>query len=187
MADDLYQNDVNVVEKSGSSSEAVSGSNNSFSDFFSDLINFDFNVDLGDWLLKINYFALAWGLFYTVIFLLDFWYYRLRLSGEISRYKKGEKALKNGITMWISYMLCLALFFTYTKLDGWAETFIGIAALASYLIKFLFIDLQRVPVIENAMNDDSTWFGKFVNGISTGIEKTKEVFFSIFKKSGGED
>lgn len=112
----------------------------------------DFFSNTDEFLLKINFFFLAWAIFYTFIYLLDFWYYRLSNSGELANYNKGEEALSSAKKTWFYYLCWLVLFNLYLLVPetwGLFSVIFLVVLLLLALVKFLILDLAKATFFSN--------------------------------------
>jgi hypothetical protein len=79
-----------------------------------ELFLFDINYLFEDFVYILNYFALAWSIFFTVVYLIDFFNARVFNSGaELAVEKIGIRGIKMALRLWYRYyfaLFCLVLF-----------------------------------------------------------------------------
>jgi len=69
---------------------------------------FDLNFIFEQFFYILNYFALAWSIFFTVVFLIDFFNSRIFNSGgELAVEKVGTRSIRMALNLWYRYYLVL--------------------------------------------------------------------------------
>lgn len=167
---DLESTNSNVENIAATSDTSNNISVDSGSGIFSSIGSFfgDFFSNLDSMIVAVNYIFLAWSIFYTVILLIDFWYYRLRDTGEYANYKKGEESLASAQKMWFWYLLWLVLMTVYAFIPVSIATFFAILLLLFALFKFLVLDLAKAPLFSKVYE----WSKEKISSESTsGISK----------------
>jgi len=116
---------------------------------FLNLENFE-NIQPEDIISILNYFSLAWTIFYSVLFVSNFFYFFVLYSGdgELPREKKGVHSLHRATSFWFTYLGCLILAWIYTLQIPFANIF-GFLVIIAYLSKLLIHDLRYIPVLQN--------------------------------------
>jgi purine-cytosine permease-like protein len=107
---------------------------------------FDFSTILS----TINTFLLAWTIFYAIVLVCDFFFYRVKFSdGEVSREKRGVKSLYGAFQLWVSYAFYLILFMAYLSTKNeWYGLVIGVFAVIYFIIKIIVLDLTHIPIVD---------------------------------------
>jgi amino acid transporter len=111
--------------------------------------------DISGLLSAINAFLLAWTIFYSIVLVVDFFFYRIKYNeGQVNREKRGVLSLTNAYHLWLSYVGYLVLFMLYLGFKN--ELFailIGVIAVLYSLVKIIIIDTQKIPVISKYSKD----------------------------------
>ncbi|MBC7471787.1 MAG: hypothetical protein H7196_00775 [candidate division SR1 bacterium] len=109
-----------------------------------------FSFDLSGILSGINAFLLAWTIFYSLILVIDFYFYRVKYNdGVVNREKRGVKSLTSAAQIWFSYLLYLILFILQLSFRSqWYGTIFGVLAILYMFIKLIVIDLPRIPIVD---------------------------------------
>jgi purine-cytosine permease-like protein len=161
MSENLYEDTVNQQVSGQTTNPAIA----TYSD--------SFGMDV--WLSRINYIVLAWVIVYTILFVCDFFFYRIRYNeGEVTREKKGVRSLRVGIGMWWTYIACLGLFAFYSFNNSEFKILIGWITIVAYILKVIIADLPEIPFL-------GTLFGlpgKKVNDLGSGLVKEVGKFFT---------
>lgn len=158
---DLYAPEESTIQATSS----VSQNQTNFADFFPNNF-FDFDILLY-WGLIIT---LAWTIFYTIVFVIDFFYYRVQYpDGEfVTREKVGVESLFKAINLWWGFILCLIFYTAYfLQQDELIKILIGIVTLLVYLMKIFIADMPSIPVI-----------GKMFGKPGSIIQSSLDNFFS---------
>lgn len=155
----LYQNNP-TTNSNNTASGTISNQGVSWTDKLSQ--------NLDSWIININYFFLAWAIFYTIILLVDFWYYRVRQHGFYSSHKQGEESLAFAQKMWGLYFIWLILITIYAFIPGTWAMILGIILIIGALVKFFVFDLAKAPLFVTVFE----WLGgKVASGGVSGFSK----------------
>lgn len=108
------------------------------------------SFDLSGILSGINAFLLAWTIFYSLILVIDFYFYRVKYNdGMVSREKRGVKSLTSAAQIWFSYLLYLILFILQLLFKNqWYGTIFGVMTILYLFVKIIVLDLPRIPVVD---------------------------------------
>lgn len=135
---------INQNSSSSSSSSVVSASNDILQNVTQSGVNFDITI-LDSIITNLNIFVLAWSIFYSYPFLIQFFQYRIiGAKGKVSDEIDGMAGIYPLLKMWWRYIGCLAIFIVY----GFTRSSelglpIGIVTILVFLIK-LFIDFMNI-------------------------------------------
>jgi hypothetical protein len=157
MEDNLYDTYEPVVVNE----VAVNNSQPTIFDYidFSNLFN-GFGFD--SFLYILNVFTLAFTFFYSLVFMGDFFFYRVRNNGgEVEREQKGVSALYLALQLWWTYAFSLTVYLIY-KSGGFLmpQLIWGILTALIFIIKIFFVDLPLIPVFGDAFKGPSEQFQK---------------------------
>jgi hypothetical protein len=120
-------------------------------------------------IFQLNSFTLAWCIFYSVLFVADFYFYRLKYSdGVIDRERLGVDSLKRAFNIWFSYFFCWIALVVY----GYVPL-LGFITIMVYFGKLLIADL---PLILDIIHD---YVG--LNGIHTNYKKIVAPLIKLLK------
>jgi hypothetical protein len=149
----MSEEDKNLFQTDdpGSSPEQTSAPTETDPGIFLDLGGFP---GLNDILSTINSFTLAWTIFYTILFVSDFffWYVLYTEGGELPRERRGVKSLMVAARMWVTYLFCLFFFWLYIFSQDTGLGFLfGILAIIIYLIKLILGDMMNIIGIVNSL------------------------------------
>lgn len=170
LQDNLFQNptdvSLNPTDSSTQQSIVTATTNNTSSTISFDPLSFFFDPDrIRTFIYQLNYFTLAWCIFYSCLFVADFFFYRLKYSdGEIDREKTGVSSLRNAFSLWISYMICWVVFVIY----GYFQAISGLVIFV-YIFKLLSADLPNIlNIVHNnvGLNGIHPTYKKIVTPIS---------------------
>lgn len=107
---------------------------------------FIFDITLLDRIItNVNIFVLAWSIFYSYYFLVQFFQYRIiGAKGKVSDEVDGMKGIYPLLGMWWRYIGCLVLFVIY----GFTRTtdlglFIGVVTILVFIIK-IYVDFMKI-------------------------------------------
>ena len=134
----------NSSSSSSVSSNVISSSNDILQTVSQSGINFDITI-LDTIITNLNIFVLAWSIFYSYPFLIQFFQYRIiGAKGKVSDEIDGMAGIYPLLKMWWRYMGCLAILIVY----GFTRSTelglpIGIVTILVFLIK-LFIDFMNI-------------------------------------------
>lgn len=150
-AQDLFQSDSGDVSSKSSSANA-SGSFD-FSNF--ELVtNFFGGSGIQSFIIRLNYFTLAWCIFYSILFVGDFFFCRMYYSdGDLSKEKMGVDSIHRAAKIWWSYLICWLFLVIYSIFP-----ITGIFTIIIYFFKIFFVDLAKVLDI---IHDDVPFSGVF--------------------------
>ena len=112
-----------------------------------------------NFLLNLNSFTLAWCIFYSLLFVADFFFYRLKYTdGDLAREKIGVNSLVRAFNIWFGYLFCLIGLIVYNY-----APVLGVIVIVGYFFKLLSVDL---PMILDIIHD---YIG--LNGVHTTYKK----------------
>jgi hypothetical protein len=123
----------------------------------------------------INGFLLAWTMFYSVLLVMDFFFYRVKFpDGQVQREKDGVASLKGAYTLWLSYTGYLVLFILYLSFKSqWFGLIFGVFGVIFPVLKIIAIDLPHIPVVKKyakkVLETSGKPFGFAVDGITKAI------------------
>jgi hypothetical protein len=128
-----------------------------------------FSFDLGPFINNLNYFVLAWTIFYSVLFVCDFFFWRvLQGDGELPRYHKGENSMKFAATMWWTYLVCVIFFGIFLFTPKPFAFITGCMTIIVYVLKVVVADLPKLPVVSGwfiSSGGKSSLIGKTVGSL----------------------
>jgi len=117
------------------------------------------NFDAGVFLNTINTFSLAWSIFFSVIFMSEFFYYRMKKSwGEMERESKGVAGVRFSRRIWITYLIAWSFFFLFVINPGNISWFWAILAYLAYFIKICLLDASTIPFYKDFLGGLSPIF-----------------------------
>lgn len=135
------QSSSSAVSSGSSSSTVVDVAVNQTTQTF---LQFDIAI-LDRVVTSINVFALAWSIFYSYYFLVQFFQYRIiGAKGKVSDELNGMDGIYPLLGMWWRYMGCLVLFVIYgfTR-ESDLGLFIGVVTVLAFIIK-IYIDFMKI-------------------------------------------
>lgn len=167
MEDDLYTYPLESPEAAPVQPPQEAGGG----DFFG---FFSVSLSSSDILYWMNVFALAWTIFYSALFMYDFFYYRIwHPDMAVSREKKGVRSANYAAEKWWTYAIFLFLYIisvTNTSLVGQVMRWV---AMIFFFIKIVVLDLPEIPVIgsyfSNIADSLTSLAGNFWGNIITGF------------------
>lgn len=110
--------------------------------------------DLRVFVLWLNAFTVAWCIFYSIMFVADFYFYRMKFSdGDIGREKVGVTSLARAAKLWWTYLICWLFFLLYYYFPQ--TTLIVVLV---YLFKLIVVD---APVVLDIIHDETSFSGVF--------------------------
>lgn len=137
-AQDLFQADPNTNPSTSNAATNPSGGVNP--------LGFDLFAYLSDpsslqgFILQLNRFTIAWCIFYSILFVLDFFHMRMYHSdGEVPKMMLGEGSIRRALGLWWSYLICWVFLLLYFLFP-----IVGIVTIAVYFLKLLSIDLPNI-------------------------------------------
>ena len=106
--------------------------------------------DFAGILSGINTFLLAWTMFYSILLMMDFFFYRVKYNdGIVDREKRGVKSIYGAFQLWVSYTIYLVIFMLYlANKSEWYGPIIGVIGFLMVPLKILVLDLKHLPIIE---------------------------------------
>lgn len=124
------------------------------------------NIDIGAVISSLNYFALAWCIFYALILVSDFFFYRVLYTNlELGRMRRGEQALINAAKIWLTYLLVAFAYLFYTLIyESRIADLFGMFVATGYILKLLF-DIPLIPVLSELPNKLIDGFKGFFQAI----------------------
>jgi hypothetical protein len=136
---------------------------------------FDFGVsiDLASLLYWLNVIVLAWTLFYSIIFVVEFFFYRVKYpDGElVAREKKGVQAIFLAAGMWWGYLFCIILYTVFLlQPAGLFRDILGWVAVAAYVLKVMVADMPNIPVIGGFLGKPGDAVQGFVENLSKNTQ-----------------
>jgi hypothetical protein len=147
---------------------------------------FGLNLELGNILHTLNYLVLAWTIVYSILFVWDFFYYRVKYNDyEVEREKQGVKSMNIALAMWYSYIMALLLFFFYTISPAFLAPFVGWVAVFGYLFKVFVADMPDIPVIGKFFGLPGNKWDELVKGIFDGAKNLVTEFTAYVGKMFG--
>jgi len=150
--DDLYQ-------FSSSSASTVVKSSTTSSSWFSlpDFTNFNVN----EFINSLNTFTLAWTIFFSVIFMANFFYFRIFYSfGEVQREKKGVDSVYASLRIWVTYLIVWTFFFLFVEnVGGFNWLWIPLIFVTSF-IKIFLLDASTLPGFIEILGPLAPFFGQ---------------------------
>jgi hypothetical protein len=110
---DLFQVSSSSVPTSSNTSSAISSTPTTLSqannlienNFFNPLLQLNLEVLI----IFLNRFLLGWTIFYSIYFLLHFWWKRLDRAGELKNERDGVEGIKEAILIWLRYLAFLLI------------------------------------------------------------------------------
>jgi hypothetical protein len=168
-AQDLFQNSGSEV------SSQVSTTTASTSGIAFDPFTFLSNPELfRDFISRLNYFTLAWCVFYSALFMADFFFCRMYYSdGEVGKEEVGISSIKNSAKLWWSYLIAWLFYVLYSL-----SPVFGLLTILVYFWKLLFADLPIVlGIIHNYIGYNGT-FGLY----RKIVDPIRDLFSLNFRK-----
>lgn len=151
LAQDLFQSDSGNVSSKASS--AATSSSLDFSNF-EPITSFFGGQGIQSFIIRLNYFTLAWCIFYSILFVGDFFFCRMYYSdGDLSKEKTGVDGIHRAAKIWWSYLICWIFLVIYSIFP-----ITGILTIIIYFFKIFFVDLAKVLDI---VHDDVPFSGVF--------------------------
>ena len=140
--DDLYDSGKTVKPVvSAINKNSTTNNSNLFTQFFKDF-------DLSYWAVEANQWLLAFTVFYSFWFLMNFVFWKvLHHEGSLENEKAGLESLDFLIKMWLSYLVYLALWSVAIFNQGFVRTIFEWVSLAVWVIVLVGVDLPMIPVI----------------------------------------
>jgi purine-cytosine permease-like protein len=127
----------------------------------------------------INGVLLAWTMFYSLVLICDFYFYRVKYNdGQVSREKRGVLSLTNAYHLWLSYVGYLVLFILYLSFkNNWFGPIIGIIAALYAIAKIIVFDLGKIPFVDKYAKNVTKYalmpLTLFADGVSKAIVPPK--------------
>jgi hypothetical protein len=127
----------------------------------------------------INAFLLAWTIFYSLVLVFDFFFYRVKFNdGQVSREKRGVVSLTNAYHLWLSYLGYLVLFIVYLSFrNDWFGIIIGIITIIYAIVKIIVLDLPKIPFVDKYAANVTKYalmpFTLLADGISKAVVPPK--------------
>lgn len=160
MSDDLYSVPVNETP--------VVVQQNTTTNFL------DFGFDLASILYWLNVVVLAWTVFYSVVFVVEFFFYRVKYpDGEfITREKKGVQAIYQAAGLWWGFLICAILYTVYLSWPvGITRELIGWLAVVAYILKVVVADMPNIPIIGKFLGKPGDIVQDFVENLAKNTQK----------------
>jgi hypothetical protein len=133
------------------------------------LTNYFSDDNIKNFLLRLNSFTLAWCIFYSVLFVADFFFYRMRFTdGDIAREKIGVQSLRRAFNIWFSYLFCWLGLVAFSFFP-----ILGVIVIVGYFFKLLSVDL---PMVLDIIHD---YVG--LNGVHTNYKKIVAPIIKLLK------
>jgi len=133
----------------------------------------DFGFDFDTTLYWLNIITFAWTLFYSIVFTVDFFFYRVKYNdGEVGRQKQGVLSINKAAGLWWGFLICVLLYFFYELQDsGTLKIIMGWVTAAAYLIKIFVADMPIIPIIGPTLGKPGKVVGDFLDDIATNSKK----------------
>lgn len=160
---------INQNSSSSTSSSSISTSSSiatSTQDQLQSILNLDVTI-LDRIVTSVNLFALAWSIFYSYYFLIQFFQYRIiGAKGKVSDEVNGMAGIYPLLTMWWRYIGCLVLLVIYGLTRSTELGIpIGVVTILVFIIK-IYIDLMKILGLFNYFN----WSKNFAKNIKTRLK-----------------
>jgi len=150
--DDLYNNSQKINTKTSVASAPVKSnvqSSNFFTQFFS-----DFNVSF--WVNELNQWLLAFTVFYSLWFLLDFIFWKVMFDeGSLENEEEGLKSLNKLFKLWYGYFVFLGIWSVAIFNGGLVKTIFEYLTLVTFVVVLVGVNLPMIPVIGKLFGADS--------------------------------
>jgi hypothetical protein len=151
---DLFNNSANDTVQTSSTVE--SGSTGFRIDFSNTILSED---NVRTFIIQLNSFVLAVCIVYSILFIMDFYFYRMSHSyGDLKREKIGVESLVKAVNLWFSYLFCLIALGIYGYFS-----FFGFITVLVYIVKLLHYD---TPAALSIIHDYMAF-----NGIHSNYKK----------------
>ena len=173
MDDNLYQ------EATGQSTVTTSTPNNTA---WMNLTWFD----LGVFVYSLNYLALAWTIFYSILLVRDFFFYRVKYNDyELEREQMGVKSIMAAVNLWYSYLFALLLFGVFVFTPAAFAAITGWIAVFAYLFKIFIADMPDIPVLGNILGFPGKEWDSLVQSTWKGFQTMLGDFLTYVSKIFG--
>jgi len=98
-------------------------------------------------IIQLNYFTLAWCIFYSVLFVADFFFCRMyHADGELPKEKLGVESIFRASYIWLTYLVC----WVFLVLYSFFPNIFGAITILVYFWKLLSRDLPDIfDIIHN--------------------------------------
>jgi hypothetical protein len=135
---------------------------------------FDLGLDLELMLYWLNVIVLAWTVFYSVVFVVDFFFYRIKYpDGELeAREKVGVQSMYQAAGLWWGFLICAVLYVVFlSQPEGITKGIIGWLTVIAYLLKVIVADMPTIPVIGGFLGKPGDIVQDFVENLSKNTQK----------------
>ena len=113
---------------------------------FDGINSFFAGENIQSFIIQLNSFAIAWAIFYSVILVYDFFFFRVNHpENEIEREQLGVSSLEKAYKIWKNNILCLIALTVYR--------FFPVTGLFVILVYFYKIIVLDTPLILGMMHD----------------------------------
>ncbi|GAB4145875.1 MAG: hypothetical protein OHK0017_05930 [Patescibacteria group bacterium] len=140
------------------------------------------------WINFVHGWFLAFTIFYSLFFFLDFLFWRVQFhEGSVENEEQGMDAIWNCWKMWRGYLIFVGFWLISFLVSGWLKYIFEFAALVSFFVGFVVVDLTIIPVIKNffgfpGLSIQNIWKG--IQDVMVGvIQELWAIVTSLF--SGG--
>jgi hypothetical protein len=164
--EDLYNTTKNTAQPAPVVSPVTSsatGNKLQTTDLISVFIR-DFRVSY--WAVEANQWLLAFTVFYSIWFGLDFIFYRIIFhDGEVENEERGLKSLSNLYRLWYGYFIFLAVWCVAIFGTGLLKTSFEWISLFVWLIVLFGVDLPMIPVLGGVFGGSDSVKGSVLSQI----------------------
>jgi len=157
MDDSLYNNTNSATEQITNTIVANSGNQTS--------------INIDSILSAINTFSLAFCIIFTIIYLIDFYYFRVKYTDyDISREERGQKSMYSAMSLWFGYIVCLVCMTAYIFVPAEFKTFTGWLCIVVFILKLLVVDFPNIPGIGKYLGWPGSQIEKLLGGTGDGLQ-----------------
>jgi len=146
---EVFAQDLIDQNRSSSSSSIAGSSSSSMVDVTVNTTSqtfLQFDIDIIDRIVtSVNIFALAWSIFYSYYFLVQFFQYRIiGAKGKVSDELDGMEGMYLLLGIWWRYMACLVVLVIYgLSRSSDLGLFIGVVSVLAFVIK-IYVDFMKI-------------------------------------------
>ncbi len=179
--DDLYNNSPTAkpVISSASKTNATTNPN--------PVINFLNNFNVSYWAVEINQWLLAFTVFYSFWFLMDFLFWKVyHHEGSVDNEQTGQDALNHLNKMWLAYLVYLAVWSVAIANQGFIREIFEWASLIVALIVLIGVDLPMIPVIGHFFAGASAEGNVFTQVWNVAFSLVTQIWTGILEAVGLE-
>jgi hypothetical protein len=156
--DDLY-NGTQGAPKVAPQSTTTVNSGNIFTTFLNEF-------DVSYWAIEANQWLLAFTVFYSFWFLMDFLFFKImHHEGELENEQRGLESLGNLNKMWFAYFIYLAIWSVAIFNTGMIRTIFEYLSLVVWFVVLVGVNLPMIPVFKGIFGGGSSSAGNIFTQI----------------------